>query len=67
LAIRHLDASRAAVIFNLEPLVSIAFAALLLGETLTFLQLAGVALVVSALVASARLQAREAPLPAESL
>lgn len=66
LAIRHLDASRAAVIFNLEPLVSIAFAALLLGETLSFLQLAGVALVVSALVASARLQAREAPPPAES-
>lgn len=57
LAIRFLDAARAAVIFNLEPLVSIAFAALLLGERLSLLQSLGVLLTVVALLAAARLQA----------
>lgn len=59
LAIRFLDAARAAVIFNLEPLISIAFAVVLLGERLTLTQSLGVLLVVAALLLSARLQARE--------
>jgi drug/metabolite transporter (DMT)-like permease len=59
LALRFLEAARAAVIFNLEPLVSIAFAALLLGERLTLLQSLGVLLTIAALLAAARLGSRQ--------
>jgi drug/metabolite transporter (DMT)-like permease len=49
-ALRHVGAARTALIFNIEPLVSIGFAAVLLGERLGPPQLAGVALVAGALV-----------------
>ena len=47
-----IGASRAAMIMNLEPIFTIALALLLLSETLGYLQLAGAALVISAIVVS---------------
>jgi drug/metabolite transporter (DMT)-like permease len=53
-AIRYIGPAATAMILNLEPLISIGAAALLLGERLTMLQLAGAALVIGALVLSTR-------------
>ncbi|MFQ5756827.1 MAG: DMT family transporter [Acidiferrobacterales bacterium] len=53
-AIRYIGPATTAMIFNLEPLISIGAAALLLGERLTMLQLSGAALVIGALVLSTR-------------
>lgn len=65
-AIRSAGPARAAMIFNVEPAITILAAALLLGESLGLLQLGGVALVLAALVLSA-LPARPARItPAES-
>ncbi len=49
-ALRHLSPVRAAMLSNIEPLVSIVFAAIILGERLGFLQWVGAALVITALV-----------------
>jgi drug/metabolite transporter (DMT)-like permease len=47
-------ASRVAFLYNLEPILSIVAAAILLGEILTFNQYAGGALVIAALLLSSR-------------
>jgi drug/metabolite transporter (DMT)-like permease len=49
LALHAAGPIRASLIFNLEPVVAIAAAALILGERLAPLQIAGVALVIGAL------------------
>ncbi len=59
-AIRTAGPARVAMIFNFEPAVTVLIAALLLAEQLNWLQLAGVALVLVALVLSA-LSARRRP------
>ncbi len=51
-ALARLSAARAALLLNLEPVVSIMLARLVLGELLSPLQLAGVALVIAAVVLS---------------
>ncbi len=53
-AIRHVGASRAAMFFNLEPVVTLAIAMLLLGEQLSPLQLVGGAMVIGALLLFSR-------------
>lgn len=53
-AIRNTGPARSAMFFNLEPMISIGIAAMLLGERLSGLQFVGGALVLSALVASSR-------------
>lgn len=53
-SVRHAGPSRAALFFNIEPVVSIACAAVLLGEQLTLQQAAGAALVLIALIAAGR-------------
>lgn len=53
-SVHYVGAVRTAMLQNLEPLVAITGAALLLGETLEPLQYAGGALVIGALIASAR-------------
>lgn len=53
-SVRHAGPSRAVLFFNLEPLVSIACAALLLGERLSLQQMAGGSLVLAALVLAGR-------------
>lgn len=63
--IRSLGPSQAAVISTLEPLFTIALAAVVLGERLTPLQLAGAGLVLAGVVA-AELGARMSPQPAPS-
>lgn len=60
LAVRHRGAAGTAVIFNLEPLVSIGCAALLLGERLSLQQGLGVALVMLALGTAVTIRQREA-------
>jgi drug/metabolite transporter (DMT)-like permease len=55
-AFRLTGAARAALVFNVEPLVAIAAAAALLGESLTLVQLAGVAMVMAALMLATRLR-----------
>jgi drug/metabolite transporter (DMT)-like permease len=49
-ALRSAGATTSALVFNLEPLVAIAGAAILLGERLSLAQSAGVALVIGALM-----------------
>ncbi len=56
-SVRHAGPSRAALFFNIEPVVSIGFAAVLLGEQLSAQQLAGSALVLTALVLAGRRRA----------
>lgn len=53
-ALARLSAARAAFLLNLEPVVSILLARLVLGESLSPLQAAGVVLVISAIVLSLR-------------
>lgn len=53
-SVRHAGPSRAALFFNLEPVISIGCAALLLGERLTLQQGAGALLVLLALVLAGR-------------
>ena len=53
-AIRHVGASRAAMFFNLEPVVTLAIAMLLLGERLSPIQLLGGAMVIAALLLFSR-------------
>jgi drug/metabolite transporter (DMT)-like permease len=48
--LRHVVASRAIIVSTLEPVVAIVSAAIVLGEALTGLQLAGAALVLAAIV-----------------
>ena len=45
--LRHLEAGQASAFANLNPLVGVVFAALLLGESITLLQVAGGALILS--------------------
>lgn len=60
-SIRNAGPARSAMLFNLEPLISIGAAALLLGERLSPVQLVGAALVIGALVAATT---RRRPAPA---
>lgn len=53
-SVRHAGPSRSALFFNLEPVVSILAAALLLGERLSLQQAAGAALVLAALLLAGR-------------
>ncbi|MDH3386790.1 MAG: DMT family transporter [Gammaproteobacteria bacterium] len=53
-ALARLPAARAAFLLNLEPVVSIALARLLLAETLSPMQTAGVIIVISAVILSLR-------------
>ena len=53
-AIRYVGPSATAMLLNLEPLISIGAAAMLLGERLTIVQLAGALMVIGALVLSTR-------------
>ncbi len=53
-AIKHVGSAAAAMLLNIEPLISILAAALVLGERLTMLQLTGAIMVVSALILSTR-------------
>lgn len=53
-AIRHVGAARAAMFFNLEPVVTLAIAMLLLGEQLSAQQLLGGAMVIAALLLFSR-------------
>ena len=60
--IRGLGPSQAAVVSTLEPLFTIVLAWLVLGQHLSWLQLAGAALVLAGVVA-AEIVARTAPAP----
>jgi drug/metabolite transporter (DMT)-like permease len=53
-ALARLPAARAAFLLNLEPVVSIVLAWLLLNETLSTLQLSGVILVIAVVILSLR-------------
>jgi len=55
MAVKFAKASDVSVVHNIEPVVSIAVAWFVLNETLSNLQLAGVALVIAAIVAGTRL------------
>ncbi len=57
-SIRHAGPARSAMMFNLEPLISIAVAAVLLGERLSPLQWLGAGLVLCALAVATRQPAR---------
>ena len=59
LSLRFAATSRVAPFYNLEPIVTIAVAALLLGERLTSMQYAGGGLVLVALVLASRLARKE--------
>jgi len=65
--LRHVVASRAIIVSTLEPVIAIVSAALIIGEALTQLQLAGAAIVLAAVIG---LQVRREPggeeLPEES-
>ena len=56
-ALRHAEPARAALIYNLEPLIAIIAAAVVLDETMLPLQYAGGGLVIGALIIAARRQA----------
>ena len=53
ICLHHIPPARAAMFFNIEPLVSIVTAIILLGESLTVVQVSGAAMVLAALVLSA--------------
>jgi len=53
-AVKHAKASIAALVFNTEPLVSIVFAWIMLNETLSFIQMVGVSIVISVISYGAR-------------
>ncbi len=58
-SVRYAKAAAAALVFNTEPVVSIAFAWFMLGETLSTVQLLGVALVIGAICIGSRLSAEK--------
>ena len=58
-AIKHVGSAVTAMLLNLEPLISILAAAVVLGERLTMLQFAGAIMVVSALILSTRESAKQ--------
>jgi drug/metabolite transporter (DMT)-like permease len=64
LAARQAPAALIGLVFCLEPVVSIVFAGLILGETLTSAQMTGSLLVLTALVASSVAELRREPKPA---
>jgi drug/metabolite transporter (DMT)-like permease len=64
LAARQAPAALIGLVFCLEPVVSIVFAGVILGETLTSAQMTGSLLVLSALVASSVSELRREPKPA---
>jgi drug/metabolite transporter (DMT)-like permease len=64
LAARQAPAALIGLVFCLEPVVSIVFAGLILGETLTGAQMTGSLLVLTALVASSLAELRREPKPA---
>jgi drug/metabolite transporter (DMT)-like permease len=55
-ALARLSAARAAFLLNLEPVVSIVLASLVLNETLSPLQLSGVILVITVVILSLRIK-----------
>ena len=57
-AIKYVGSAAAAMLLNLEPLISILAAAIVLGERLTMLQFTGAIMVVSALILSTRESAK---------
>ncbi len=57
-AIKHVGSAAAAMLLNLEPLITILAAAIVLGERLTMLQFTGAIMVVSALILSTRESAK---------
>ncbi|MDV7341479.1 DMT family transporter [Terasakiella sp. A23] len=54
-AVKHAKASIAALVFNMEPLVSIMLGWIILNETLSLIQMAGVAIVIFAISCGARI------------
>ena len=58
MAIKHVGSAATAMLLNLEPLISILAAAVVLGERLTMLQFIGAIMVVSALILSTRESAK---------
>ena len=58
-AIKHVGSAATAMLLNLEPLISILAAAIVLGERLTMLQFVGAIMVVSALILSTRESAKQ--------
>lgn len=61
--VRQLGASEAAIVSTLEPLFTVVFAWLLLGQTLTLVQLLGVALILVGVVLSALAKKAASPIP----
>jgi len=57
-AIKHVGSAATAMLLNIEPMISILAAAIVLGERLTMLQLTGAIMVVSALILSTRVSAK---------
>jgi len=57
-AIKHVGSAAAAMLLNLEPLITILAAAIVLGERLTMFQFTGAIMVVSALILSTRESAK---------
>ncbi len=62
-SVRYAGPLRASLVFNLEPVVAILGAILLLGETLGLVQVLGVALVLAALVVATLAERPSPPLP----
>lgn len=62
-AVRFAGPLRAALVFNLEPVIAIASAVLLLGETLSGIQVLGVGLVFAALTLATLAERPSPPLP----
>jgi drug/metabolite transporter (DMT)-like permease len=62
-AVRYAGALRTALVFNVEPVVAIASAVLLLGETLSSAQVLGVGLVFAALTLATLAERPSPPLP----
>ena len=57
---RSVAAARAAFLLNLEPVVSILMARMLIGEQLSLLQYSGILLVISVVILSLRFRLRAA-------
>ena len=59
-ALARLTAARAAFLLNLEPVVSILLASLVLNETLSLIQVSGIILVISVVILSLRFNPQSA-------